>query len=104
MSTNTILLGVLFLLLALAIFFIIRVELRLKRLFRGSKARDLEGLLADITKELDSLGTRTLDNEDGLKKLVTKLQSQGRGVKLLRFNPFPEVGGNHSFAVGIVNS
>ncbi len=103
MSTNTILFGVLFVLMALAIFVIVHMELRLKKLFRGKKAGDLETLLADIAKHLDTLGERTDAQDDELKKLGTRLEKHGRGIKLVRFNPFGEVGGNQSFAVAIVN-
>jgi hypothetical protein len=103
MSTSTLLFGAIFLLLALAIVFIVRIEMRLKKLFRGSKAHTLEGLLADMAKEVDSLNERAANHEDHLETLSTRMARHGRGVKLLRFNPFSDVGGNQSFAVGIMN-
>lgn len=103
MSTNTILFGVLFFLMALAIFVIVRIEIRLKRLFRGSKAENLEHVMADVVKSLQALDERATANEADVKELNVRLQKQGRGIKLVRFNPFKEVGGSHSFAVAIVN-
>ncbi|MEI8130221.1 MAG: DUF4446 family protein [bacterium] len=103
MSTNTILFGALFLLVAIALFLIVRIEIRLKKLFRGSRASSLESLLADMAKAVDIQNDRADTNEEHLKILEARLEKQGHGVKLVRFNPFTEVGGNQSFAVGIVN-
>lgn len=103
MSTTNILLGVLFLLVAIAVFFIVRIEIRLKKLFRGSKAETLEALIRDIVERVQVLNERAGVHASDLKTLETRLQKQGHGVKLVRFNPFGDVGGNHSFAVGIVN-
>lgn len=103
MSINTLLFGVLFVLLAIAIFLVIRMELRLRRLFKGSKANTLETLIADIVSRLQTLTETNKLHTDDLKTLTERLQKQGRGVKLVRFNPFPEVGGNQSFAVAIIN-
>ena len=103
MSTNTILFGALFLLVAIALFFIVRIEMRLKKLFRGSRASSLESLLADMAKAVDTQNDRADTNEEHLKILESRLEKQGHGVKLVRFNPFAEVGGNQSFAVGIIN-
>jgi hypothetical protein len=103
MSTAEILFGSLFLLMALAIFFIVRIELRLKKLFRGSKTATLEGLIGEIVERVKALDSLTKEQGAEIESLTRRLKRQGRGVKLLRFNPFPEAGGNHSFAVGIVN-
>ena len=104
MSTNTLLFGALFLLAAIAFFFIIRIEMRLKRLFRGSRASSLEGLLADIAKDVDALNVRASEQGETITTLGKRLEMHGRGVKMVRFNPFADVGGNQSFAVAIINS
>jgi hypothetical protein len=103
MSTTSILFATLFLLMAIAIFFIVRIEIRLKKIFRGSHASSLESVLADMAKEVDTLGNRASNHDTALLDLVTRLENHGRGVKLVRFNPFSDVGGNQSFAVAIVN-
>ncbi len=103
MSTNTLLFAVLFLLVAVCLIFIVRIELRMKKLFRGSRADTLEDLIADMAKELDTLGSRADDHALNLQTLESGLQKHGRGVKMLRFNPFADAGSNQSFAVAIVN-
>lgn len=103
MSTNTLLFGVLFILLAIALIFIIRTELRFKKLFRGSKADTLEGLIGTLVEEVKRLNGATTLHASDLKSLEERLIKHGRGVKLVRFNPFPDAGSNQSFAVGVVN-
>ncbi len=103
MSTNSLLFGVIFILIATAIFFIIRIEIRLRKLFKGSKADTLESLIADIIERVETLSQQGLEHADHLAKHNDRIVRLGRGVKLIRFNPFPEVGGNQSFAVAIMN-
>ena len=103
MSTNTLLFGVLFVLVAVVIILFIKVELRLRKLFKGSKADSLEALIAEVVGHVHALNDKTDSQSESLKMLDARLQKHGRGVKLVRFNPFPDVGGNQSFAVAIVN-
>lgn len=103
MTTPEIIVAAAIFLLALAFFFIIRIELRLRKLFRGSKAATLEGLIGEIVERVKLLSTQAGTQAEMLHALEARLKEQGRGIKLLRFNPFPDAGGNHSFAVGIVN-
>ncbi len=103
MSTNVLLFASLFLLVAICLVFIIRIEIRLSKFFRGSRASSLESIIADMATELDALGGRADDHSANLKMLQSRLEKHGRGVKLLRFNPYGDTGSNQSFAVGIVN-
>jgi hypothetical protein len=103
MSTATILFGALFLLMALAIFFIVRIELRLKRFFQGKKAGTLEALIGEIVEEQRTTSAKLGEQAEIIRMLEARLEKQGRGVKLVRFNPFGEVGSTQSFAVAIMN-
>jgi len=103
MSTNTLLFGVLFLLLAICLFFLVRIELRLKKLFRGTKADNLETLIASIVEHVQALSSESEGHTKDLKQLEERLRRHGRGLKLVRFNPFTDVGGTQSFAVAIMN-
>ena len=103
MSTADILFGALFLLVALAIFFIVRIELRLNKLFKGSKAGTLEKLMGEVVEHVKALSHEAEVQAGEIATLEARLKQQGRGVKFVRFNPFPDVGSAQSFAVGIVN-
>ncbi len=103
MSTNTLLFGVIFLLMAICLIFIIRIEIRIRKLFKGSKALTLESLMADIIARVEYLGKQGEIHDKHLLSHDQQLQKLGRGVKLIRFNPFPDMGGTQSFAVAIIN-
>ena len=103
MSTNVLLFGALFLLVAIALFFVVRLEMRLNKLFRGAKADSLESLIREVVEAVTMLNERADSHATTMKTLESRLEKHGRGVKLLRFNPFTDVGGNQSFAVAIVN-
>ena len=103
MSTNVLLFGALFLLVAIALFFVVRIEMRLNSLFRGSKADSLESLIRDLVEGVTMLNERADSHATTMRSLEGRLEKHGRGVKLVRFNPFTDVGGNQSFAVAIVN-
>ena len=103
MSTNSLLLAVLFFLAALALFFVVRIEMRLRKLFSGSKGAPLESLMRDIVSHVEHLDSESRNHAVQLAALSEKIKRQGRGVKIMRFNPFKDVGGTQSFAVGIVN-
>jgi len=77
--------------------------MRLKKLFRGTKADDLESLMVGIVEQVKTLSKQAGDHTLNLQEIETRLKKHGRGVKLVRFNPVTDVGGNQSFAVAIVN-
>jgi len=103
MSTNILLFGALFLITAATVIAIIRIEMRLNKLFKGSHADSLEALMADIVARVKKLNEQGQEQALNLDAIEQRLQKQGRAVKLIRFNPFTDVGGNQSFAVAIVN-
>ena len=103
MSTNSILFIVVFVLLAICLFFIIKVSIRLQKLFKGSQAHTLEELMNSIVTQVEVLNNKSNSHDESLKNLSERISKLGRGVKIMRFNPFKDVGGNQSFAVAIVN-
>ena len=67
MSTNSMLFIAIFVLLAVCLFFIIKVSFRLQKLFKGSKADSLEELMNNIVTEVSSLKEKAELHEDFLK-------------------------------------
>lgn len=103
MSTNVLLFGILFFIAGVTIFLLIRIEIRLSRLFRGSKAESLEALMREVVSRVKEMSQTQGAHETSIVHIEERLKKQGRGIELLRFNPFPDVGGTQSFAVAIVN-
>lgn len=82
---------------------IIRLELRLKKLFRGGKVQNLEGLLADFAKALNDFDKWSKTAHNRLDKFDGELARSARHVGIVRFNPFEDAGGDQSAAIAILD-
>lgn len=82
---------------------ILAIELRLKKKFRGGGSKNLEQTLSsfgDVLKKLD------ISREETEKYLITvekRLRQSVQNVNTIRFNPFQDSGSNQSFAVAFLN-
>lgn len=85
------------------IFWIVKTEKRLKKFFLGKKANDLEDTILSMKEEISKLESAKEKNETEISELREKLKKSIRGLETVRFNPFPDQGGNQSFAVGMLN-
>ncbi|KKT19353.1 MAG: hypothetical protein UW02_C0011G0004 [Candidatus Nomurabacteria bacterium GW2011_GWB1_43_7] len=79
---------------------IIITEKRLKRFFLGKKAKDLEDTIVVLEQEIAKLNKAKDNIEKEITEINGKLKKSIRGLETIRFNPFPDQGGNQSFAVG----
>jgi len=84
-------------------FWIIKTENRLKRFFIGKKAKDLEDTLITLEDNISRLIRSKEKMEADLVVINQKLKKSIRGLETIRFNPFPDQGGNQSFAIGMQN-
>jgi len=85
-------------------FFLLRFILFFKRISKGVEVADLKKILEKIlaggeanTNSLKVLGKRIDLIEDDAKFHIQK-------VGIVRFNPFKELGGDHSFSLAILDS
>lgn len=89
-------------LLGLTIAFVLLTRF-IRNLVEGSKERDLKKILENIlgtqkenSKQIELIIKETDNiNEEGLKHV--------QKVGLIRFNPFKEIGGDHSFSVAVLD-
>lgn len=88
--------------LLLAIWILI-IELRLKKLFRGTKAKDIESIIASLRDELEKLKISREETEKYLETVERRLKNSIQNVNTIRFNPFAESGPNQSFAISFLN-
>ena len=95
--------GVLGVLILAALGLVIRLELRMKRLFKGSKAKDLEGLLADFAKTVDKFDNWSKNAHNRMENFDKELARSARHVGMVRFNPFRDAGGDQSSAIAILD-
>ncbi len=85
------------------LFWTLRTEKRLKRFFSGKKGRDLEDTIMLLEQKIVNLEKAKANIESELATINNKLKKSIRGLETIRYNPFPDQGGNQSFALGILN-
>ena len=95
-----IVLGVWLLILTIAFIVLLRF---FRRLVRGAKDLDLRSILDKIMAQGEA-------NREGLGELTKELKRLGeegalhvQKVGLVRFNPFKEIGGDHSFSLALLD-
>lgn len=75
-----------------------------KELFAGKRARDLEDVLNEVIRKIQ-ISEKEIEQ---IKKICNNLNSMAtksiQKVGILRFNPFPDTGGDLSFAVALLDS
>ena len=82
---------------------LILLEWRLKKLFRGTKAKDLEEIIRLTAKEADRLDKESKKLEEKSKELEKKLAGSIQKVGIIRFNPFKDSGSNQSFSIALLD-
>ena len=101
--TQQILIYILGTLVAVALGWLLFLELRLRKLFGGRRADELEGVLREITKELQELHESREDIEKYLESAERRLKRSVQYVGVVRFNPFQDSGSDQSFAIAIMD-
>ncbi|MDQ5949815.1 MAG: hypothetical protein QG563_322 [Patescibacteria group bacterium] len=101
-NTSIILYGAI-VLLVINIIWLVRMEMRLKKVFRGKHAQDLEEIMSGLRKDIDTLHTLERDLDVRSKNMDARIRTSLRGIDTIRFNPFKDQGSNQSFAIGLLN-
>jgi len=57
----------------------------------------------ELVNHVEHLKVKGKSHDEELEVLSGRISKHGHGVKIMRFNPFKDVGGNQSFAVSIIN-
>lgn len=77
---------------------------RLKTLFNGKKASDLEEILFEEIKHLKK-AEKDIKEFDKLLKTLKKMAGRSiQQIGLVRFNPFKDTGGDQSFAIALLDA
>lgn len=82
---------------------VIWLEIRLGKLFRGKRAESLEHVLIDMGKFMDELDASHRKIETRMEEMNGRVKRSIQGVETVRFNPFHDAGGNQSFATALLN-
>jgi hypothetical protein len=101
--TGNILFYILSFFIILILFWILIIEIRLKKIFSGFKAKNAEVLISEVTKKTKELEENKKRVDEKISIIERRLDQSIRCIETIRFNPFPEVGGNQSFAISLLN-
>lgn len=85
--------------------FVLRLEMRLRKLLRGNRTENIEDSLALIELDLKSLKNFKKEISAYLETAEKRLSRSVQGVATVRFNPFKGTGegGNQSFASSFIS-
>ncbi|MCD6284157.1 DUF4446 family protein [bacterium] len=82
---------------------VIRMKRRLKIFFSGHNGKDLEGVLAEEIKRLKKC-EKDIKELKSLSKTLQKMAiSSIQKVGVIRYNPFPDIGGDQSFSIALLD-
>jgi hypothetical protein len=97
--------AVLIVLSVILIFFLIRTEIRFKRLSRGNGKFNLEDSIKSIEEDLIEIEKFKMDMEKYLITLEKRVKKSIQGVSNINFKAFEglDSGGNQSFALVFLN-
>lgn len=82
---------------------ILMIEIRLKKFFAGTKARNLEEMIVLVGKKINKIEQTQVNLDEHLTKIDIRLNKSIRSVETIRFNPFIDAGSNQSFAIALMN-
>ncbi len=104
MDTNLmIVLGILILAILVLAIFVFRANTRINRLLQGKDAQSLEDTFTYLIEEVKRMNDNQVITEKTLHNFNNRIRKSITGVKTIRFNPFPDQGGNQSFAIALIN-
>lgn len=95
--------GLLFLGILVLGFFVFRANSRVEKLLQGKDAKTLEDSFNYLIEEVKRMNKNQEITEKTLHNFNSRIRKSLSGFKTIRFNPFPEAGGNQSFAIAILN-
>ena len=84
---------------------IIRLEIKLKKLLSGKSGKSLEDTIISMKEEITELKKFEKESISYFKNIEARIQRSIQSVKTIRFNPFKGTGdgGNQSFSTSFIN-
>lgn len=87
----------------LVVGWVLSIELRLKKIFKGKKAQDLEEVFVSLGEELKKLDIAQEEIKKYLESAEKRLKNSIQSINTVRFNPFGDSGSNQSFSIAFLN-
>lgn len=80
------------------VLWVIALEVRLARVFKGGQPVSMEKELTERKRDAERAEEAVRAMARGMEELDARLKRKLETVRTIRFNPFQGTGGNHSFA------
>lgn len=105
LDNNSIVFAIFLGLVIVLVVWIVRLELRIKRMLRGQSGGSLEDAIVALTKNVKETDQVNEAIREHLLKMEERLRNSIQHVKTVRFNPFREQGqgSNQSFAAAFLD-
>lgn len=82
----------------------VRLERRLRTLLTAASGADLETMLQSYLAQVQETASQVRDLNALAKRLQVAARHSLQHMGVVRFNPFPDTGGNQSFAIALVDA
>jgi hypothetical protein len=102
-ANNTIILYILIFVIAILIAWVVKTEIRIRKIFAGKKGGDLENVISLLLQDIEKLQKSGDQTNLNIKQIEQKLKTSIRGLETVRFKPFKDSGSNQSFAIALIN-
>lgn len=102
-ANNTIILYILIFVIAILIAWVIKTEIRIRKIFAGKRGDNLENIISSLLQDIEKLQKSGNQTNLNIKQIEQKLKTSIRGLETVRFNPFKDSGSNQSFAIALIN-
>ena len=102
-ANDTIILYFLIFVIAILIGWVVRTEIRIRKIFAGKNGNDLESIMTSLVQDIEKLNKLGDQRDLNIQQIEKKLKTSIRGLETISFNPFKDQGGNQSFAIALVN-
>lgn len=89
--------------IVIILLWILMIEIRLKKIFSGTNARNLEEMIVIVGKKINQMEQTQAEINKHLIKIDDRLNKSIRNIETIRFNPFIDAGSNQSFAIAFMN-
>lgn len=103
MDTQILIISILGLVIVFLIILLVRFDRKFQKLFAGTSAKDLESVIHIVHKHVEGLKNNQESTNKEIELINKRLAKSVRSIETLRFNPFPDAGGNQSFAISLIN-
>jgi len=103
-STDVVLISLIVIVFILAVL-LLRLEIKMKNLLKGSSGKSLEDSIFSSMKRIENIELFEKESKEYFKNLEHRLRRSPQGIEVIRFNAFKGegIGGNQSFAVSIID-